>query len=40
LQRKVLTLNEFACLAEVEDGLWRFERYHELATTFRWQFTR
>ncbi|EQD33510.1 transposase, partial [mine drainage metagenome] len=41
LQRKVLTPNDFSCLAEVEDRLLRFqEHYESLATPFDWRFTR
>ena len=41
LQRKVLTPNDFSCLAEVEDRLLRFQEYYEsMATPFDWRFTR
>jgi len=41
LQRKVLTPNDFSCLAEVEDRLLRFQEYFEsMATPFDWRFTR
>lgn len=41
IQRKVLTPNDFASLAEVEDRLLRFqERYEEIANPFEWKFTR
>jgi hypothetical protein len=37
----VLTPNDFASLAEVEDRLLRFqERYEEIANPFEWKFTR
>ncbi len=41
VQRKVLTPNDFASLAEVEDRLLRFqEHYEQAATPFDWTFTR
>lgn len=41
IQRKVLTPNDFADLAEVEQRLLEFERrYEEKATPFEWKFTR
>jgi len=41
VQRKVLTANDFADLAEVESRLAAFERrYEETATPFEWNFTR
>ena len=41
LQRKVLTPNDFSCLAEVKDRLLRFQEYFEsMATPFDWRFTR
>jgi hypothetical protein len=41
VQRKVLTPNDFASLAEVERRLLAFERHYELtAKPFRWKFTR
>jgi hypothetical protein len=41
VQRKVLTPNDFASLAEVEDRLLRFQDHYERAATpFRWTFTR
>jgi hypothetical protein len=41
VQRKVLTPNDFANLAEVEERLLAFERrYEESATPFEWKFTR
>jgi hypothetical protein len=41
LQRKVLTPNDFADLAEVERRLAAFERrYEQTATPFEWKFTR
>ncbi len=41
VQRKVLTPNDFASLAAVEDRLLRFqERYEEMAQPFQWKFTR
>jgi hypothetical protein len=41
VQRKVLTPNDFASLAEVEDSLLRFqEHYEQAATPFDWTFTR
>jgi hypothetical protein len=40
LQRKVLTPNDFASLADVEDRLLAFERYWEaIAKPFEWRFT-
>lgn len=41
VQRKVLTPNDFANLAEVEDCLLRFEAHYErIAKPFEWKFTR
>jgi transposase len=41
VQRKVLTPNDFADLAEVEDRLLRFQTYYErIAKPFEWKFTR
>jgi len=41
IQRKVLTPNDFASLADLEDRLLRFQNHYELsATPFRWTFTR
>ncbi len=41
VQRKVLTPNDFASLAEVEERLLRFqERYEQMAQPFQWKFTR
>jgi transposase len=41
VQRKVLTPNDFASLAEVESRLLEFERrYEAVAKPFRWKFTR
>lgn len=41
VQRKVLTPNDFASLAEVEDRLLGFQqRYGEAAEPFEWRFTR
>jgi len=41
VQRKVLTPNDFASLAEVKARLLRFqERYEQIAQPFQWQFTR
>ena len=41
VQRKVLTPNDFASLAAVEDRLLRFQEYYErLATPFDWKFNR
>lgn len=41
IQRKVLTPNDFASLAEVEERLLAFERRYEgSATPFEWKFTR
>lgn len=41
VQRKVLTPNDFADLAEVESRLLAFERrYEETAMPFEWKFTR
>jgi len=41
IQRKVLTPNDFASLAEVEDRLLRFQfHYEQVATPFHWTFTR
>jgi hypothetical protein len=41
VQRKVLTPNDFASLAAVEDRLLRFQDHYERAATpFQWTFTR
>lgn len=41
IQRKVLTPNDFAGLAEVEQRLLAFERLYEgAAKPFEWKFTR
>lgn len=41
VQRKVLTPNDFASLAEVEDRLLKFQiRYQKIAAPFEWKFTR
>ena len=41
IQRKVLTPNDFADLAEVEQRLGAFERrYEQSAAPFEWKFTR
>lgn len=41
IQRKVLTPNDFADLAEVESRLLAFERrYEQTAVPFEWRFTR
>jgi len=41
VQRKVLTPNAFASLAEAEDRLLRFQaRYEQIAQPFQWRFTR
>lgn len=41
IQRKVLTPNDFASLAEVQDRLLRFqEHYEQIAGPFEWKFTR
>ena len=41
VQRKVLTPNDFASLADVEDRLLRFQDHYERAAApFRWTFTR
>ena len=41
VQRKVLTPNDFASLADVEDRLLRFQdHYEQAATPFEWTFTR
>lgn len=41
VQRKVLTPNDFACLADVQARLERFqEHYQTLAQPFEWKFTR
>jgi hypothetical protein len=41
IQRKVLTPNNFAALAEVEDRLLGFqEHYEQIAAPFEWKFTR
>jgi hypothetical protein len=41
VQRKVLTPNDFSCLAELEDRLLRFQDYYQsMATPFDWRFTR
>jgi hypothetical protein len=41
VQRKVLTPNDFASLAEVADRLLRFQKHYEqIAAPFEWKFTR
>ena len=41
IQRKVLTPNDFASLADVEERLLAFEcHYEQTATPFEWKFTR
>ena len=41
LQRKVLTPNDFASLAQVKGRILRFEEYYEQAARpFKWKFTR
>lgn len=41
IQRKILTPNDFADLADVEHRLLAFERHHEQsASPFEWRFTR
>jgi len=41
VQRKVLTPNDFVSLVEVEERLLGFQqRYQQIATPFRWTFTR
>ena len=41
VQRKVLTPNDFECLADVESRLLAFQRhYQSLARPFEWTFTR
>jgi hypothetical protein len=41
IQRKVLTPNDFASLADVEDRLLRFQQHYEqIAAPFEWKFTR
>ena len=41
LQQKVLTPNDFPCLAAVAERLARFERHCEqIAQPFQWHFTR
>lgn len=41
LQRKVLTPNDFPCLAAVAERLEEFERHFEsIARPFEWKFTR
>jgi hypothetical protein len=41
VQRKVLTPNDFASLAQIEDRLLAFERHYEqIADPFEWKFTR
>ncbi len=41
VERKVLTPNDFASLADVADRLHRFEqRYQQIAQPFEWKFTR
>jgi DDE superfamily endonuclease len=41
VQRKVLTPNDFASLAELEQRLLAFQQHYEkIATPFRWTFTR
>ena len=41
IQRKVLTPNDFACLADLAAALLAFQyRYEKSAVPFRWTFTR
>ena len=41
MQRKVLTPNDFPCLAAIAQRLADFERYFEsMARPFEWKFTR
>ena len=41
VQRKVLTPNDFASLAQVQDRLLRFQdHYEQIAAPFQWTFTR
>ena len=41
IQRKILTPNDFASLAEVESGLLAFQdHYQQIATPFEWKFTK
>lgn len=41
VQRKVLTPNDFSCLAELEDRLLAFQpHYEQVAKPFDWRFTR
>lgn len=41
VQRKVLTPNDFSCLAELEDRLLAFQHHYEqVAKPFDWRFTR
>ena len=41
IQRKVLTPNDFASPAELEDRLLRFQKHYEqIAQPFEWKFTR
>jgi hypothetical protein len=41
LQRKVLTPNTFTSLAELEEHILAFHaRYNQIASPFRWAFTR
>ena len=41
VQRKVLTLNDFNCLAAVEQRLFQFQEHHKrIAKPFEWKFTR
>ena len=41
VQRKVLSPNEFADLAELEDSLMRFQEYYaQIARPFKWRFTK
>jgi hypothetical protein len=41
VQRKVLTPNDFASLAHLQERLLAFQRYYEqTAFPFRWTFTR
>ena len=41
VQRKVLTPNDFPCLAAVSERLENFERHFEsIARPFEWKFTR
>jgi DDE superfamily endonuclease len=41
IQRKILTPNDFGSLADAEAGLLAFQDYYQqIATPFRWKFTR